>query len=230
MNEFLVPVGLVGDTEIAHEIALASKNERSMAAGARAVDQALIQFKVAGTEFNNSDNRVVLAKRLMGIYAINPETFGYITATDKSSQEPNELSMLIDSSVVIRHGGLPILEDEYSVAHKITVEKLDSSAALIEKVALALLYSPPSIDFLNDFGLTIMKDGNQIEIVINLLYGVERYGNIVAEQTNKNKFDVDMKIVKEFTAKAAELQSIFDAIVSGEAALYSSKISGETIS
>lgn len=157
----------IEDSERAYVIAHASKEERCLIVASRLVDKVLAD--IHGDD-DNIASAALASVDLVDIYNIYPEAFRHVPKS-KLLGKPKE--MLDALPFIIKHGGLPIEEDNWST-YKISTMELETEAEQKEAIAEALLDSPPTDDFLRDHNLSRLRhDKDKVGVIAQLTKSFE---------------------------------------------------------
>ena len=143
----------ISDTDIAHEVALSARLERSLAAASRRVELIVEEFGELGAA--DHVKRSDFTNRIMGVYAIYPEVFAKLFARRVDSDVPQGMSyddLREATRVIYNNRGLP-LYNIVGADEDPSADRLDYRADTIEAATEALLVHPPSQDFLKDNNL-----------------------------------------------------------------------------
>ena len=186
MPDDRMSVGNIANYDREQYIAEASKEERSLAAGSRLVDEILNDPAILNGEIKGLDRDVSITKRLMGAYALYPNTFAYISRKEKN-QLLDDKKMLNAVPTIVEYGGLPIVDTGNWDTGILTSEELDHEAEIREQIAAALFDSPPSRDFIRDFGIVRVEYDNPIDVVFGILESVDGYKNSAVQRREYRK-------------------------------------------
>lgn len=143
----------ISDIDIAHEVALSAKLERSIAAASRRVE--LIVEEIGEPGAGDHVKRSDFTNRIMGVYAIYPEVFAKLFARRVDSDVSQGMSyddLGEATRVIYNNRGLP-LYNIVGADEDPSADRLDYRADTTEAATEALLVHPPSQDFLKDNNL-----------------------------------------------------------------------------
>lgn len=143
----------ISDIDIAHEVALSARLERSIAAASRRVELIVEEFGELGAA--DHVKRSDFTNRVMGVYAIYPEVFAKLFARRVGSDMPQGMSydaLGEATRVIYNNRGLP-LYNIVGADEDPSAERFDYRADIVEAATEALLVRPPSQDFLKDNNL-----------------------------------------------------------------------------
>ncbi len=169
------------------EIAHTSKDERSMAAASKLVDDILEPYRDTNQQPSLAA-RANMSIKLLGVYGVYPEAFQLLPGTEKRIDENSIYSILPELGKL---GGLPLVVAETWGYRKVTIEELEKTAEIREEVAAALFDTPPNEAFMKDFGLTLLKSStkNPIDLIAGKLDSVRYYEQEVKKQKRLTQDD-----------------------------------------
>ena len=140
----------ISDIDIAHEVALSANLERNIAAASRRVAAIVEEFGVIGA--TDYARRSDFTNRVMGVYAIYPETFAKLFAHPGDSNTTHDTSfdvLVAATQETYSNSGLPLYKI-VGIDEDPSAERFDHRADIVEAATEALLVRPPSQDFLID--------------------------------------------------------------------------------
>jgi hypothetical protein len=173
------PESYITDFDKALAVAYASKNERCLAMAGRLIDKVLEPY-VSKAESRTLPKDAEVAEALADIYQRYPEAFRHVGHQVKTKDDKlNSASILNAIPFVLKHGGLPIEEYDMACYRRLVPENLDKEAEWREQIAVALYDTPPSEDFMCDYGVYVhrrhegRKDRDEVEAVMGLAGSAE---------------------------------------------------------